>query len=174
MQLIVFFQPLLQRQVNCKLGLQLSLQCRHIPLLLNAARGNIAVDSGSHDILADGDDRVGNIRLRQQVFALLVNNLALVVRHVIEFQQLLADIKVTALHLALGLFYGIGHHTVFNSLAFVHAQCLHETFNPLRRKYPHQIIFHGQVKPGHTRVALSTRATAQLIIDATGLMPLRA
>ena len=49
--------------------------------------------------------------------ALLVDDLALVVGHVIVFEQVLADVEVAAFHLALGFLDGVVHHPVLDGLA---------------------------------------------------------
>ena len=161
-QFIVFIQPLLQRQRHGKLCLELLLKPRHVPLLFHTHGRNITVDSLHHDIPPNGGDGVGDIGLRQQVIALLVDDLALVIGDVIVLQQILANIK------------GIGNHAVLNGLALLHPQRLHKAFHPLGGEDPHQVVFHGQIEAGDTRVTLASRTTTQLVIDATGLVPLGA
>src|SRR6185437_6988830 len=38
----------------------------------------------------------------------------------------------------------------------------------------HQVVFHGEIEAARPRVALAAGAAAQLVVDAAGLVPLRA
>ncbi len=172
MQLVVAVQPGLQRQTDREIRLQLALQRGDIPLLLDAHWRDIGGDCLVDHVLANRGNGVVDVGFTQQLVALLVDDLALVVGDIIVFQQLLADIEVAALHLALGLFDRIGHHPVLDRLALFHAQRLHEALDPVGGEDPHQVVFQRQVEARHTRVALAPGAAAQLVVDTAGLVPL--
>ena len=146
----------------------------YIPLLLHAHRRDETVDRLVHHVAANGGNGFRDVLLAEQVVALLVNNLALVVGHVVVFQQLLADIEVATLDLALRLFDGIGHHAVLYRLALFHAQGLHKTLHPIGGEDTHQVVFQRQVETRQARIALPARSAAQLVVDTPGLMPLGA
>ena len=131
MELVILLQPLRQGQGDGEFRLQLLFQTGNIPLLLHTQGRYKAINSLPHHILANGGDSFRDIGFAQQFIALLVDDLALVIGDIIVFQQLLADIKVAALYLALRFFNGIGNHAVFNGLAFLHTQGLHEAFHPI-------------------------------------------
>ncbi len=63
---------------------------------------------------------------------------------------------------------------MLDCLAALHAQFLHKVFNRVCRKNPEQIVFHRQVKARISRIALTPCTATQLIVDASGLMTLRA
>ena len=115
---------------------------------------------------------LGDVVGIQQLVALLVNHLALVIGHVIKFKQALADVEVTTFHLALGVFDRLGHPRVLDGFALFHAQLLHHAGHAIGGEDPHQGIFHGEVEPGGTRVTLTTGTAAQLVVDTTGFVTL--
>jgi hypothetical protein len=96
-----------------------------VPLLLQALGRDEAIEQGAEDVGAPEGDGVGDILGVHQLAALLVDDLALVVGDVVEFQQLFADIEVAALDLALGVLDGLGHPGMLDGLALLHAQLLH-------------------------------------------------
>jgi hypothetical protein len=93
----------------------------------------------------------------KQVVALLVDDLALIVGHIVVLEQLLADVEVAPLDLALRLLDGIGHHAVLDGLALLHAQGLHEVLHAVRGEDAHQAVFQGQVEARHAGVPLAAR-----------------
>ena len=62
---------------------------------------------------------------------------------------------------------------MLDRFAFFHAQVLHDAPHPVRGKYPHQVIFKGQIDSGIARVTLAPGTAAQLVVDAATLMPFR-
>jgi hypothetical protein len=109
-QLVVFLQPLRHGQADREIRLQLALEAGHVPLLLDAHGRDEAVDDLVDHVLADSRDGVGDVAVGEQVVALLIDDLALVVGDVVVFEELLADVEVAALDLALGLLDGVGDH----------------------------------------------------------------
>ena len=121
-EFVVFFQPLLDWQLNIELGLQMCFQPRNIPLLFQALRRNTGIDSIVHNVFTDVADHTRNVVHRHQVVTLVVDHGTLVVCHVIVFQQLLTNIEVTAFNLALCFLNSVGDHFVFNGLTVFHTQ----------------------------------------------------
>ena len=74
------------------------------------------------DAFAHGRDGFGNVVGFQQFVALLVDHLALVVGDVVVFEQLLADVEVARLDLALRRFDRARHQRMLDRLAFRHLQ----------------------------------------------------
>jgi hypothetical protein len=79
--------------------------------------------------------------IRQQFVSLTINNLSLVIGHVIVFEQLLTDVKVASFDFPLRFFDGIGHHAVLNGLTPFHTQGLHEALDPVGGENTHQVVF---------------------------------
>jgi hypothetical protein len=80
-------------------------------------RRDVLTDGGVQHFLAELDDGVANVLGRQQAVAHVVDHLALLVGHVVVFEQLLADVEVAAFDLALRLLDGVGDHAVLDGLA---------------------------------------------------------
>jgi len=94
--------------------------------------------------------QVGNRVLQrcrfQDLVALLVDHLALVVGNIVVLQQLLAHVEVAGFHLALGTFDGARHDAGLNGLAFGHLQPVHDGPHTVARKDAHERIVQGQVE----------------------------
>ena len=119
-------------------------------------------------------DRRGHVARVHDLAALLVDDLALVVHHVVVFEQLLADVEVARLDLLLRLVERLVDPGVDDRLAFLEAEALQHRIHPLGAEDPHQIVFERDKEFGGAGVALAARAAAQLVVDAPALMPLAA
>ena len=122
--------------------------------------------------LTHGGDGLGDVGTFEQLVALLVDDLALVVGDVVELQQLLADIEVTLLDLALCGFERAGHHAVLDGLAFGHLEANHDGVEAVAGKDAHQRIFERQVETALARIALTTGPAAQLVVDTARFVTL--
>ena len=78
-------------------------QASEIPLLVADVRRQVLVEDAADDLGADAAHRVGQIGGAHELGALLVDDLALVVGHVVEGEQLFADVEVVRFDLALRL-----------------------------------------------------------------------
>ncbi len=125
-------------------------------------------------ILAHRLDGFGNIGGLQQLVALGVDHLALVVGDIVVLQQLFADVEVARFDLALGVFDGAGHPGMLDRLAFRHLQAVHDGRHAVGGEDAQQRIFQRQVKTAGTIIALTPGAAAQLVVDAARLMALGA
>ena len=146
-ELAVLVQPFLNRQIDGHLRLQLALQAGNIPLLRHALRRDELTDQRVHHILANGFNHLGNVFRGHDLVTLIIDHRTLVVGNIIVFQQGFPHIEVAAFHLALGFFNGVGDHSMLDGLAFFHPHGLHQALHPIRREYPHQVIFQRQEEP---------------------------
>ena len=55
----------------------------------------------------------------------------------------------------------------------IHLQALHEAADLLASKETHEVILKREIETRGARITLASRATAQLIVDTPGFMPLR-
>lgn len=76
----------------------------------------MGIDRRLKDVFADAVDGFADVRHVQQLVTLGVDRPALVVGHIIIFQQLLTDIEVTAFHFTLGVGDRLGDPRVLNRL----------------------------------------------------------
>ena len=74
------------------------------------------------DLLAHRGDRIGDVLGGHQLVALLVDDLALVVGDVVVLEQVLADVEVVRLHLALRALDLPRQHAALDRLALAHAE----------------------------------------------------
>src|SRR6185312_3969121 len=79
------------------------------------------IHEGADGLLTDAADRSRQIVRSHELGALLIDDLALVVRDVIEQQQLLADVEVVRFDFALRLLDLASEHAALEHLALLHA-----------------------------------------------------
>ena len=110
----------------------------------------------------------------EQLVALLVDHLALVVGDVVVLEQLLADVEVARLDLALRVLDRARDPRMLDRLALGHLQALHDRRDAVAGEDAQQRVFERQVEAARARVALAARAAAQLVVDAPRLVALGA
>ena len=117
---------------------------------------------------------LGQVHLAlEQLATQRVNALALLVHHVVVFEEVLADGEVLGFDLLLRARDGVGHHLVLDRDALFHAEALHQARDAVGAEDPHQVVFEREVEARRPGIALSAGAAAQLVVDAAGLVPLR-
>jgi hypothetical protein len=107
-----------------------------------------------------------------QFDALLEDDLALVVHHVVELQQVLADVEVARLDLLLGLFQRLVDPRMDDRLAFLEAELLQHAVHALGAEDAHQVVLQRQEELRAARVALTAGTAAQLVVDAAAFVAL--
>src|SRR6267378_7806587 len=153
-------------------GLRQGLQ---VPVGRRGVLGHVQIQERAHRVLHEAANGARKILGAHDLGALLVYDLTLIVGDVIEQQQVLADVEVVRLDLALRLLDLAGEHAAFDHLAFLHAGHLQQPLGAQRiAEDAHQVVLHRQVEAARARVALAARATAQLIVDAAGFVALGA
>ena len=103
-----------------------------------------------------------------------VDGLALLVHHVVVFQQVFAALEVLRFDGFLRGFDSVGDHLRLDGHALFHAQLFQQRGDPLLGEDAHEVVFQRQEESRSARVALAAGAAAQLVIDAPRLVPLRA
>ena len=111
-----------------------------------------------------------HIIAQEGVVAPVVDDLPLVVHHVVVFQQVLADAEVAGLHPFLGPLDRFGDQLMGQYLPFLHPHAVHEFDDPLAAEQAHQIIFQAEEEHGAALVTLPAGTTPQLQIDAAALV----
>ena len=97
-----FLQPVVDRRLQAEHRVDALLQALDVPLLGIGARRAMDGDQGRDGLGAHIGDDVADMLGIHDLGALLVDDLALVVHHVVEFDDLLADVVVARLDLLLG------------------------------------------------------------------------
>ncbi len=68
----------------------------------------------------------------------------------------------------------LADHAGLDGDILFHAEPQHEFLHALAAEDPHQVVLERKIEARAARVALASGASAELIVDAAGLMPLRA
>ena len=135
---------------------------------------HVAPDGVFHRVVEHVLDGLLQVLPVQHLPALLVDDLALGVHHVVVLEHVLTGLEVPGLHLLLGVLNGVGEHLLLDGGVLVHAQLLHHAHHPLRAEQAHDVVLQGQVEAALARVALTAGTAAELIVDAAGLVALGA
>ena len=117
---------------------------------------------------------VGDVLAVQHGLALLVDDLALLVHHIVILQDLFADGEVGRLQLFLGALDGVGDELVLDGHVLLKAQTVHEILHPLTAENAHQVVLQREEEPGRAGVALTAGTAAELVVDAAALVTLGA
>ena len=126
------------------------------------------------DVLGHLRDVVLEVVARQDVAAPAVDDLALLIHHVVVFEQMLADVEVVAFDLALRVGDGAGDQAVLDRHAFFHAEAGHQALDAFGAEDAQQVVLERQKEARCAGVALAAGAAAQLVVDAAALVALRA
>ena len=84
------------------------------------------------------------ILLAQNLLALCINNLALLVHNIVIFQNVLTNAKVAGFNLLLRVFNGLSYQAVLDGLIILHAQLIHNASDVVAAKEAHQIVLQAQ------------------------------
>ena len=127
------------------------------------------------DLAADHvADRIRDVAAFQELVALLVDDAALVVGDVVVLEKLLSDVEVARLDAVLRLGDRAVDDRMLDRLALGHLELLHDDAQPLAAEDAQERVLERQVEARRARIALASRAAAQLVVDAPRLVALGA
>ena len=109
----------------------------------------------------------------QCVVALGVDEVTLLVHHVVVFNQAFADTEVVLLHFLLCAFDGVGNHRVLNHLAFLESHPVHDGGYTFGAEHTHQVVLQADIEDGATGVTLTSGTSAQLSVHTAALVAFR-
>ena len=119
-------------------------------------------------------DGLGHVLVLHQLDALIEDDLALVVHHVVELQHVLADVEVARLDLLLRLLQRLVDPGMDDRLVLLQAELVQHAVELVGPEDAHQVVFERQEELGAAGVALAAGAAAQLVVDAAALVALGA
>ena len=96
----------------------------------------------------------------------LINDLALFVHYFVVLQNVLTNFAVALLNRALRTFNRLGDHFCFDRFV-IRKRFTHDPTESTCCKQAHEFVIKTEIEATFTRVALTTRTTAQLIVDTT-------
>ena len=169
-----FPRPIRHRQIKVQNLPHITIQLFQIPLLGIGVFRNGARHDIRDGFFAHFRDGFGDFIRHHEGAALGINFPALIIHHIIIFQQILADVEVPRLHLFLRAFQGLVDPGVDNRLPFFQAKLLQHAAHPVGPEDAHQIIFQRKEEARSARVPLAAGTAAQLVINAPAFMAFRA
>ena len=111
---------------------------------------------------------------RHHLAPVLEDDLALVVHHIVEFENVLAHVEVARFDLLLRLLERLVDPGMDDRLVLLEAEALQHRVHPLGAENPHQIVLQRQEELRPAGIALAAGAAAQLVVDAAALVSLGA
>ena len=118
------------------------------------------------EVLISSRAKIGPLK---NLIAPLVNDLALLVHHLVIFEDVLTDLGVFLLNGGLSTFNGLRHHLRFDCLIFIETP--HCPLQGAGGEQPHQFIIETEIKATFPGVSLATRTSTQLVIDTAAVVP---
>ena len=139
----------------------------------------LAFAKGQRHMVADGgvhhvQHGFLDVHAVQHLTALGIDDLPLLVHHVVVFQNGLTGLEVAAFHGGLGIFDGTGQHLVLNGGVLIQIELLHHVLDAVAAEQAHQIVLQRDVEPGLAGVTLTAGTAAELIVDPAGFVALGA
>ncbi len=119
-------------------------------------------------------DRLAQVLVVEDLVALGVDRLALLVDHVVELDDALADVEVEALDPGLGALDRLADDARLDGHVVLEAHPLHQPGDPIRREPLHQVVVERQVEARRARVALAPGPAAELVVDPPAVVALGA
>ena len=152
-------------------------QALQVALAIVTVLGAELLHAAVHGVVHDLGDVVGQVLAVQNLIALGVDDLALLVHDVVVLKDALTHGEVDALDLVLGALDGLGDDLVLDGHVVAHVGRDHhlgDAVHLVAAEQAHEVVLERQVELGLARIALTAGAAAQLVVDTTGLMALGA
>ena len=139
----------------------------HVPLVDGRAPARCWSTQRVELLVEERPDGLGQVLVAEDLVALGVDRLALLVDDVVELDDALADVEVEALDAASGRSRSsCDTMPRLDRDVVLEAHPLHEPGDPLRGEALHQVVFEREVEARRARVALAAGAAAELVVDA--------
>ena len=146
----------------------------HVPLFGHFVDVDRLGDDLMHEVGDVFDHLVVYVFALQYLHALGVDDLALLVHHVVVLQDVLADAEVAALDGALRVFDAVREHLRLQAGVFVGIEGVVDLFHPFAAEALDEVVFEGDEEHGNAGVSLAAAAAAQLVVDTARFVPLGA
>src|SRR5260370_19659980 len=133
----------------------------------------MSLDALGDDLLDVLEDVPASVGAFQHLAPLFVNDLALLVHHVVVLDDMLARVEVHALDLLQRAGDRSRHPRMLDRL---NLEAVHQLADPLSRRAEdlHQVVLERNEELARAGVALAAGAAAQLVVDAPALVALGA
>ena len=165
-----FVRPVRKRDVEIVNLADLFAKTIHVPLIGIGFRRHIAGHQIVNNLVAHVAYIVVDGLGAHEINTLLEHHFALFVHHIIIFQNIFANVEIARLNLLLRAFQCFVDPWMHNGFAVFEAQPLQHAIHTVGAENPHQIVFQAEEKTRQTRIALTPRPPAQLIVNAAAFM----
>ena len=133
----------------------------HVELKSLVVVGSTGIRKNSFGRLVDHIRDIHTDTLSHQgVTTLCVDEVTLLVHHIVVFDQALTDTEVILLHFLLRPLDGTRYHTVLDHLTFLESHTVHDTGDAFTTEHTHQVVLQRYIENRTTRVTLTTGTTA--------------
>ena len=152
-------------------------QAHEVPVLGVLSLGTELLHLAPHGIVGHIIDVAQEVLAVQDLVALLVDDPALLVHHVVVVEHLLAHGEIYLLDLALGTLDGSADQLGLDGYIRRHVVACHHGGNSVHAiaaEEAHEVVLKREVELGLARIALAAGASAQLVVDASALVALGA
>ena len=102
-----------------------------------------------------------------------IDDFALLVHHVVVFEQPLAALEILQFDPLLRLLDGTGDQGMRQHLPLLRPHPVHQPGDAIRPEQAHQVVLEGEEELRGAGVALAARPASQLAVDASRLVPFR-
>ena len=133
-------------------------------------RGNQIINHAMPHFIDDRPDAL----FRHEFTTLFENDLALVIHHIIIFQNILPHVEIARLDFLLRLLDCLVDPRMNNRLVFLQTQLLQHAVHPVGAENPHQIVLQRQEEFRLPRIPLPAGTPTQLVINPAAFVPLGA
>ena len=104
--------------------------------------------------------------------AFCVDDITLLVHHVIVLDEAFTNTKVILLYFLLCTLDRRRDHIVLDHLAFLEAHLVHQASQAVRAEHTHEVVLHTHIEDRTTWITLTTGTTTELTIHTAALMTL--
>ena len=125
-------------------------------------------------VVEEPADGLGEVLVVEDLVALGVDRLALLVDDVVELDDALADVEVEALDARLGALDRVRHEPRLDGDVLLEPEPLHQAGDAVGGEALHEVVVERQVEARRAGVALAAGTAAQLVVDAAGVVALGA
>ena len=104
--------------------------------------------------------------------AFSVDDIALLVHHIIVLDEAFTDTKVILLYLLLCALNRVGNHLMLDHLTLLEAHLIHQACQSVGTEHTHQVVLHTHEEHTATWVTLTSCTTTQLTVHTATLVAL--
>ncbi len=162
----------LQGKRRGEVGAQHGEHLFQVPFLREARRSRENGYLLSQDALDDAEYVFTQVVAAEDALALPVDDLALLVHHVVVLEHPFPDLEVLLFHFLLSALHRPGDQTVLDGNVLLEPQAIHEAVDALSTEDAQEVVLQGDDELARSGVALAAGTAPKLVVDPPGFVPL--